>query len=409
MLLNRTRLSEQMAAAGLDAVILATEANIVYSAGFASEFMLGRFEDNVAAVVVPRDPGVPPALVVAEFDLPYLTERPSWIEDVRPYGSPWSSVGAFMGATLEAKLDTALREKLKTLRERVRPIQQPTLVQAIVEALRSRRLDRARLGCDDLRLARKLEGAGLGGNAPIDDALWLMRRTRLVKTPDERAIMTAGARLNAEALAAVIAVGRPGIAETDMTRVYRRYLADRDARHLGDRGMMFGAGDASSFSLPMSDSRRLTPGEAIVLDCLGTWRGYYMDLARTGVVGEPTKEQKHRFQAVLAALLAVEDTMKAGTNTQDVRNLVRDTIAGFGLRRELVSVTTHALGLEVFEFPYEDSLANGFDLENGMIVNTEVFYRDPELGSFHLEDSVAVGVAGCTLLHPVPRELVVFA
>lgn len=409
MLLNRARLSQELTSAGLDAVVLATEANIVYGSDFASEFMLGRFEDNVVAVVVPRDPALEPALIVAEFDLPYLAERPSRIADVRPYGSPWSSVGAFMGATLEAKLDTALRERLLALRTRVKPLQQPTLVAAVVEALRARGLHSARLGCDDLRLARKLEAAGLGGKGGIVDALWLMRRARLVKTPDERAIMTVGARLNAEALAAVVAVGKPGIAETDMTRVYRRYLTDHDARHLGDRGMMFGAGDASSFSLPMSEQRVLVPGEAIVLDCLGTWRGYYMDLARTGVVGEPTKTQRHRYEAVLTALQAVEASMKAGVNTQDVRTLVRETIGGFGLRRELVSVTTHALGLEVFEFPYEDSLANGFVLEDGMIVNTEVFYRDPELGSFHLEDSVAVGATGCALLHPVPRDLVVFA
>lgn len=409
MLLNRPRLAQELGTAKLDAVVLATEPNIVYGAGFASEFMLGRFEDNVAAVVLPRDPDVPPALIVAEFDLPYLAECPSWIDDVRPYGSPWSSVGAFMGATLEARMDTALREHLVVLRERVKGVQQPTLVDAIAAALRARKLDTARIGCDDLRLAAKLEAAGIGGNAGIADALWTMRRVRLVKTPEERAIMTEGARLNAEALAAVIAAGRPGIAESDMTRVYRRHLADHDARHLGDRGMMFGAGDASSFALPLSGERTLRPGDAIVLDCLGTWRGYYMDLARTGVVGAPTPEQQLRYKAVLTALETVEDTMKAGTHTQDVRNLVRDTIGGFGLRRELVSVTTHALGREVFEFPQEDSLANGFPLEEGMIVNTEVFYRDPELGSFHLEDSVVIEGAGCRMLAPLPRELVVFA
>lgn len=407
MLLNRARLSEQLAADGLDAVILATEPNIVYGSGFASEFMLGRFEDNVAAVLLPRDPDVPPALIVAEFDLPYLAERPSWIDDVCVYGSPWSSVGAFMGATLEAKLDTALRHRLLALRARVKPKQQPDLVAALAAAIRARKL--TRLGCDDLRLAARLAGQGIGGDAGIADALWTMRRVRLVKTADERAIMTQGARLNAAALEAVVATGKPGLREAELTSVYRRYLAEHDARHLGDRGMMFGPGDASSFSLPLSAERRLAPGDAIVLDCLGTWQGYYMDLARTGVVGAPTAAQKHRYDAVLTALRAVEDTMKAGTHTQAVRELVRDTIAGFGLRRELVSVTTHALGLEVFEFPYPDSLAAGFALEAGMIVNTEVFYRDPELGSFHLEDSVAVTATGCSLLHSVPRDLVVFA
>jgi Xaa-Pro aminopeptidase len=111
---------------------------------------------------------------------------------------------------------------------------------------------------------------------------------------------------------------------------------------------------------------------------------------------------------VLTALEAVEAAIRPGVHTQTLRQLTRDTVAGHGLRPELVSVTTHGLGLEVFEFPEEDSLAQGFPLETGMIVNTEVFYRDPVLGSFHLEDSVEVAAGGCRLLHPVPRELVVF-
>jgi Xaa-Pro aminopeptidase len=198
--------------------------------------------------------------------------------------------------------------------------------------------------------------------------------------------------------------------ESDLTRAYRRALVEHDARHLGERGMMFGTGDASSFSLPAGDDRALTPGDAIVLDCLGTWRGYHMDLARTGVVGAPSAAQKLRFEAVKAALEEVEATrMRPGVHTADVRALTRDVIARFGLRAELVSVTTHAVGLEVFEFPFPDSLANGFALGEGMIVNTEVFYRDPELGSFHLEDSVAIEAEGCRLLAPLPRELVVFA
>lgn len=406
MLLNRPRFERELGAEGLDAVVLATEPNIIYGADYGSEFMLGHFEDNCAAVILPRDPKVPAALIVPEFDLPYAAARPSWIEDIRVYGSPWSSVGAFMGATLEAKSNNALRQELMRLRARARPTQTPDFLAAIVATLKDRGLAKAKLGCDDLRLAARL---GDHGFAPMADVQWAMRRVRLVKTPAERAILTQCARINAEALADVIAAGKRGMPENTLTRVYRRHLAENDARHVGQRGMMFGTGDASSFSLPASDDRTLAPGDAIVLDCLGTWQGYFMDLARTGVVGEPTEAQKLRHKAVLAALLDVEARMKSGVHTQDVREWVRDTIAGFGLRRDMVSVTTHALGLEVFEFPYADSLAKGFTLERDMIVNTEVFYRDPELGSFHLEDSVAVGDTGTTLLHPVPRDLVVFA
>lgn len=409
MLLNRERAASVMSEEHLDAVILATPVNVIYGSDFASEFMLGNFEDFTAAVLLCNREDTAPGLVLPEFDLPYLVDAPSWIEDVVAYGNPWSSVGAFMGETLETKLDTSLRRRLKTLREQVRPKWQENFLEAVISMLRERGLAHAALGCDDLRLAQALEAAGIGVAKGIVDARQMMRRVRMVKTPDELAILTAGARINAGALETVIAHGRAGMLESDLIRYYRRELTERDASFLGERGMMFGSGDASSFSLPVDGERALNPGDAIVLDCLGTFKRYHMDLARTGVVGEPTKDQQHRYDAVRVALETVESKIKPGAHAQDLRGIVKDTIHGFGLKRELTSVTTHGLGLEVFEFPYADSLKDGFVLETGMVVNTEVFYRDPDLGSFHLEDSVQVTATGCQWLHEVTRDLVVFA
>ena len=408
MLLNLSRARAVLAEAGLDAVVLAAPTNVLYASGLASEFMLGHFEDYTSAVILPTDPDQLPALVLPEFDLPFLVEAGTWIDDIRPFGTPWSTVGTFMGETLERHLETPLRRRLKTLRDRLATIQQPTFLDAVTRTLRDRGLATARIGCDDARLGRMLEEGGIGGNKGIADVLQQMRRIRVVKTPAEVEVLTRGAQINADALAKVVAGGRAGMPERELTQIYRRTLVEADARHLGDRGMMFGAGDGSSFSLPSGDSRTLNPGEAVVLDCLGTYKGYHMDLARTAVVGDATPDQRKRYNATVAALEAVEAAIKPGVHTQDLRDLVRATIGAHGLRGELTSVTTHGLGLEVFEFPYGDSLQNGFTLEQDMVVNTEVFYRDVDLGSFHLEDSVVVTGDGCRLLHEVPRTLVEF-
>ncbi|MEO1226358.1 MAG: Xaa-Pro peptidase family protein [Pseudomonadota bacterium] len=406
-LINLDRAREQMARESLDALILVTPINTAYAAGTASEFLLGRFEDWTTAVVLARDADIAPALIIPEFDLPYLIEQPSWIEDVQLFGSPWSSVGVFMGETLERGLSNDLRVGLAEARARFGPGQQGSFLDGLTKALRDRGLDGAKLAIDDLRLGRKLEEAGIG-QAQIGDAVQLMRRIRIVKTPAEVDLITAGADINAKALAAVIAEGAAGTPEDELIRVYRKTLVDHDARWLGERGMMFGTGDASTLSLPASSERALTPGDAVVLDCLGTYQGYHMDLARTAVVGEPTADQKLRYRAAVDALEAVEDAMRPGVHTEDLRELTRATVAKHGLRRELVSVTTHGIGFEVFEFPHENSLVEGYPLELGMVVNTEVFYRDPDLGAFHLEDSVLVESDGCRILRPVDRDLVVF-
>lgn len=408
MLLNRQRLQDILTEEGLDAVVLATPHNVIYGGEFASEFMLGGFEDFTSAVLLPRETGLEAGLVVPEFDLPYLVDAPSWIESIYAYGNPWSSVGMFMGETLEVSTDTPLRQRLKALRDRLRPSWQENFFDSVVALIQDRGLGGARLGCDDPRLAAALTAAGVGAT-DMPDVRQLMRRVRMVKFPAEVEILTEGAAINAAALEEVIAAGSKGVLESDLIRVYRQALTNRDCRFLGERGMMFGTGDASSFSLPADTPRHLEAGDAIVLDCLGMHRRYHMDLARTGVVGEPTKDQRHRHEAVVAALKAVEIECKPGAHTQELRGLVKRTIGGFGLKEELTSVTTHGLGLEVFEFPYEDSLKEGFTLEEGMVVNTEVFYRDEILGSFHPEDSVAVTASGCRWLHEVPRDLVIFS
>ncbi len=406
MLMNLDRAAAILAEEKLDAVVLSTPGNVMYGADYASEFMLGRFEDFIAAVVLVATDIENPTLIIPEFDLPYHVDNPGRARDVQLYGNPWSSVGVFIGDTLERSLDSKLRRELKAARDRLRPQQKDSFLDALTHVLGDRGLNSATLGFDELRLAEKIRGTA---GAELRDATQIMRRIRMVKTPPEIEILARGAEINANALRAVIGEGREGLAEDELIRVFRMELTRNDARYLGERGMMFGTGDASSFSLPASSERKLTAGDAIVLDCLGSYRGYFMDLARTGIVGEPTTDQTHRYGAVLAALLEVENAIRPGIDTQDLRALTRKTIEGFDLRGDLVSVTTHGLGIEVFEFPAENSLRDGFVLEEGNVVNTEIFYRDPDLGSFHLEDSVQVTQTGCRFLYEMERDLVVFA
>lgn len=406
MLLNLDRARREMDAIGVDALIAATPVNVIYMSDFASEFLLGGFDDNVAAVVLPREGN--PTLIIPEFDLPYAVASPSWIEDVCTYGNPWSSVGVFMSESVDGVAgEDGFRGELAGLRADVASSQRDNFDAALIDALGRAGLAAARIGCDDLRLAGRLEEAGIGAG-PIADTKQAMRRIRMVKTPAELAILSEGAAINASALRQVIAAGHIGMQEADLIRVYRSALTQSDARYLGERGMMFGPGDASGFSLPAGDERVLTPGDAVVLDCLGTWRRYHMDMARTAVVGDPTGEQENRYAAVAAALDAVETGAGAGVHTRELRRLAAETIAGFDLRADLTSITTHGLGLEVFEFPQADGLAEGFSLEAGMVVNTEIFYRDPQLGAFHLEDSVVVEENGCRRLDDMARDLVAF-
>tara|TARA_Y100000590_G_scaffold425755_1_gene534076 strand:- start:2465 stop:3691 length:1227 start_codon:yes stop_codon:yes gene_type:complete len=407
MLANLPRARSIMKEEGIDTIILANPLNVYYASDLASEFMLGRFEDYCSAVIISSDSNIPTSLIMPEFDLPFLVESGTWIENIYTYGNPWSSVGLFMGESLESNLNTSLQQKLKIIRNELSHKQEPSFIDAVVRCINENALSNSKVACDDLRLAKIIKDKGIV-KENIADALQIMRRIRIVKTELELEIMLRGAEINAGAISAVIKSGKLGMPENNLTHIYRRYLVESEAKHLGDRGMMFGTGDGSNYSLPIKEDRVLEKGSAIVLDCLGTYNSYHMDLARTAVVGNASKEQLTRYNATIRALEEVEDSIKPGVNTEDLRRLVKSTIASYGLRAEFTSVTTHGLGLEVFEFPFSDSLQNGFKLEKGMVVNTEVFYRDIDYGGFHLEDSVLVTENGCSHLFKVSRDLVEF-
>jgi Xaa-Pro aminopeptidase len=406
MLINLERAQALMAEAGLDAVVLVTPPNVIYASDVASEYLLGGFEDYTHAVVVPASKGTAPALVMPDNDLPHLAVSPSWIDDVYPFGNPWSSIGLFMGETLEHHLADGFRSDLQKLRRNVAPRQVGSLVEAVTKALGDRGLTQARVGCDDLAIARTLEERGIAGGKRIPHVRQLMRSIRAIKTAEELEILTRAARINGVALTKAATRAHEGMRETDLIRSWRLALTEQDARHGGDRGMLFGTGDASAFYLPSDEGRTLRAGDTVVLDCIGSYKRYYMDMARTAVVGSPSKEVRHRHRAVETAVAAAIDHTRPGVHTAQIQDVILKTIESFGLKSDTTSALTHGIGLEVFEFPVEDGLSKGFQLEAGMVVNSEVFYRDVEFGGFHLEDTVAVTANGCRPLADVPRDLI---
>jgi Xaa-Pro dipeptidase len=406
MLFNLERAQQLIADANLDAVVLATPTNVIYGSDIASEYLLGGLDDYTHAVVIPASSSVSPAFIVPDNDMPHIVESATWLEELYPYGNAWCSIGRFMGETLEAHVDTAFRDRLQSRRRSLGGRQVQTFIDALQKAIADRNLTAARIGCDDMPLARMLEERNVGANMGIPYVRQLVRRIRAVKTPSEVELLTKAATINANAVMKTAKQAREGMLETDLIRSWHMALTEQDAQHAGERGMFFGTGDASTFYLPSDQHRTLRKGDSVIFDCIGSYKRYCMDVARTAIVGEPSKELLHRHCAVDTALSASLDMTRAGVHTRDIAALIEDTIDSFGLKGNLTSSLTHGIGLVVFEFPNADGLANGFPLEEGMSVNTEVFYRDPYLGGFHMEDTVVVTQSGHRILSSLPRDLI---
>ena len=409
-LVDAARARHFMTDAGIDLLCVKNDEHLYYLSGYFSDSSRCHFYDDWACVAYPASASIPGTLFVPDYDLAYLVTKPTWLPQLRAYGSEWSSAGSLLkeiyaGVGVETDLRTPLRE----LFARTRPTLAETLTGAVTAFIHEHFGGRSlTIGCDDLRYGAVLERA-LSGRVKIVDARPLLRRIRAVKTEAEIDLLRKTALINDRAMAAAAAAIRCGGPWGDMVIAYRGVLAREGAKPLGERGMLFNSGPDGAFVLDHEyiEAKRFAAGETVLLDCICEHRLYHADMARTAIVGEPTQRQRQMHHAVIEALSAAEALMVPGKHTADIANVAASVLAEQGLNPRWTTLVVHPIGLEIFDYAEPEHVSSGWMLEPGMAMNFEVFYRDPQEGGMHLEDTVVVRPGGLEIFSRSSRDLIV--
>lgn len=156
----------------------------------------------------------------------------------------------------------------------------------------------------------------------------------------------------------------------------------------------------------------LRPHTTIICDIFPRHRtsGYYADMTRTYVKGEPTEEVQRMYAAVKAAQEAAIATIQPGVAGSSVHQVCVDyfTEHGFvtGPESGFMHGTGHGLGLDIHEAPY---LARATDapLAPGHVVTVEPGLYYPEHGGVRIEDVVLVTPDGCENLTNYHKEYII--
>ncbi|MBM4231883.1 MAG: aminopeptidase P family protein [Gammaproteobacteria bacterium] len=396
----------------LDAVVGSGYKNLYYLSGHMPDSVLGHFHDVLGAAILPVRADIAPALCVSDYDLAYLVTRPTWMPDLRLFSSKTRSSASYLLHMISAGVgvDTTLRQPLREIYTATRAHSTEDLMSAL-ESFFSEHVQggaRWRVGFDDPRVGARL-AERLGGRIKVVDALEILRDIRMVKTAPELDLLRRSAAINDAAVrdaANAVADGRPIMAMVD---AYRSSVVRRGGRFLGERGMMFGAGPDGGFVLDndWAEARTLARGDIVVYDAIGTYKLYHMDIARTGVIGEPSKRLVELHGIVREALATAESMLRPGVQTMDARAAAEQVIAGRGLEPMLTTMVFHGIGLDILEYGDPSHKTRGWTLEADMAINFEVFYRDPEVGGVHLEDTVRVTPSGLEHFSKLPREIIV--
>ncbi len=151
--------------------------------------------------------------------------------------------------------------------------------------------------------------------------------------------------------------------------------------------------------------RVIEEGDLIVCDFGGRVGGYYSDVTRTFVVGDPGPRRLEAHGLVLAANEAARAAVAPGVPCQEIDRAARRVIEEGGHGEHFIHRTGHGIGLEGHEHPYLVE-GNDLELEEGMTFSVEPgIYVSGEFG-VKIEDIVACVESGVDDLNLADRALV---
>ena len=151
-------------------------------------------------------------------------------------------------------------------------------------------------------------------------------------------------------------------------------------------------------------SRKLAPGDFVLLDFGAAFDGYKADTTRMAIVGAPSDRHKEIHAVVLEAHDAAIEAVRPRATTGDVDAAARRVIDAAGYGDRFFHRVGHGLGLEAHEAPSLDPGSQTV-LEPGMVFTVEPGIYIPGFGGVRIEDDVLVEDGGCRVLTKADRSL----
>jgi Xaa-Pro aminopeptidase len=264
----------------------------------------------------------------------------------------------------------------------------------------------------DTMLAMHLLGLqqALGSKVGYSLASTVLRELRMIKDPDEIALLRDAAHA-ADRVIAQIAAGRlVGRTEADVAAEVRQRLVAEG--HEIAQFAIVASGPNSASPHHEASERVIGAGEPIVLDIGGTLGGYGSDITRTlWVTGgdaakSPDEQFRHLFGVLYAAQSAATAAVHADVACEAIDSTARTIIDAEGYGEAFFHRTGHGIGLEGHEEPYLIA-GNNLPLRAGMAFSVEPgIYLSGTYGA-RIEDIVVCGEDGPIVLNEAPRELLV--
>lgn len=241
----------------------------------------------------------------------------------------------------------------------------------------------------------------------------LVRKMRIIKSPEEIALIRKATEISALAHNQAMMSCEPGMHEYELQAVYEYVFKKLGAEYTA-YPCIVGAGENSVILHYESNRKKINSGEIIAADCAAEYHGYASDITRTFPAGGKfSKEQKEIYQIVLSAQKATINAVQPGAAWARI-STVADSVIESGLfdlgiirekgKHQARKFFPHGLGHPVGLNVHDVGKA---EMEPGMIYTVEPGIYIPE-GSVNVDPkyfNIGVRIEDVVLVTPNGHEV----
>jgi Xaa-Pro aminopeptidase len=176
---------------------------------------------------------------------------------------------------------------------------------------------------------------------------------RRVKTPEEIGHLRRACELADRGYQRFVEVVEPGMAEFELVAEVEAFLKENGAE---DNFMLIASGGAEVVGMKPPTERRFQNGDSITTELTPQVNGYYAQICRTLVLGDPSPGQVQSFAIFAEAQRAAEDLIRPGVTAAQAAHAQNDVFRKYGFGEytgsKYTRVRGHCLGLFPDETPH---------------------------------------------------------
>lgn len=408
--LDRTRASQLMETAGLDALLLLSPESFTYATGAPAGVATMWRRAGAVAAIIPADPALPPAAVVTDlFEAAFRAS--STITDLR-INPIWVETGDIRG--MEALPPEDLIKAAWAKQGRTPGFQRPETFDAANgfrlarELLAEHGLDMGRVGIefDGLSVSDfRLLSAALP-EAELIDASDLVRRLKMIKSPAEISYLRTAVELAEAGIIALRETIDIGVSRDDLVAAWekgaRAEAARRNVQNLTGVWEYVSVGQN-----PWTKGGVVERGDLIKVDVGCLIAGYTSDTGRTFICGAPSALQSRLFDALQTAYDAGLPLLKPGIAMSEVHRVTTEAMGKAGFPGYTRGHFGHGLGagLGSEEWPFL-SRQSDVIIEPGMVLAFETPWYVDGVGGMIIENQLLITQDGHEIMNRLPSGLV---